>query len=297
LVLKLDIDPRPRIEYLEIVSHKLVATKFMGDYTSVFKGRGIMFESYRDYSQSDDASLIDWKATMRSGKTMVKEYSEEHNLEIFFLVDASQTMVFGSQKRLKHEYAAELVSSMAFAMLERGESVGVGLFSDTLKGFLAPERGIVQYRRILHHLTNPANYDGPCNFAEAMRMCLQRLRPNTFVVLVTDAVGWSGDWQMPLKVANKKFEVIAMLVRDPRDDNLPEGIGHVMVENSVTGQQMLLDTDAIREDYARTAKEIKERNLKALLEGGVADVPVLMTDQDFIKPVIAFFERRKDKWR
>lgn len=297
MTLKLDIDPKPRIEYLELVTHKLVATKFMGDYSSVFKGRGIMFESYRDYSQSDDASLIDWKATMRGGKTMVKEYIEERNLEVFFLVDASQTMVFGSQKKLKHEYAAELVASMAFAMLERGESVGVGLFTDTLKGFLSPERGIVQYRRILHQLTNPAFYDGPCNFAEAMKMCLQRLRPNTFIVLITDAVGWSGEWIKPLKVANKKFEVIAMLVRDPRDDNLPEGVGHVMVEDSLTGQQMLLDTDGIREDYARAAKEIKEHNLRVLLESGMADVPIMMTDQDFTKQVISYFQRRKDKWR
>lgn len=296
-MLKLDIDPKPQMHHLDVLTHRLVTSNFMGDYASVFKGKGIIFESYREYSPSDDASAIDWKASMRAGKTLVREFVEERNLEIFFLIDASHTMVFGSQKRLKHEYAAEMVASMSFAILDRGDSVGVGLFSDTLRGVLLPERGIAQYRRILHELANPEHYDRECDFAEAVRLCLQRLRPQTILIVVTDGVRLQGDWELLLKVANRKFEVLCILVRDPRDDTLPEGAGQVMVESAGTGQQMLLDCAGISEEYARAAREIKERNLAVMKRGQIADVPVIMTDTDFGKEIISFFERRKRRMR
>ncbi len=296
-MLKLDVDPKPKIEYLEIASHRLVTTNFMGDYQSVFKGKGIIFESYRQYTDSDDASEIDWKATVRSGKPMVKEYIQERNLDVFFLIDASYTMVFGSQKRLKHEYAAEMVASMAFAILERGDSVGVGLFTDKLNGFLMPERGIVQYRRILKQLTKPENYDGPCRFEVAVKECLQRLRPQTLLILISDGVQLDGNWLVPLKVANKKFEIVIMLVRDPRDDELPSGVGQVMVQNPYNEKQFLVDTGNVASDYERYSKEVLQNNLKMFMHSGIADVPVIRTDTEFAKHVIKFFERRKRRMR
>ncbi|MFA5929265.1 MAG: DUF58 domain-containing protein [Candidatus Micrarchaeia archaeon] len=296
-MMKLDIDPKPRIENLELTTHRLVTSNFMGDYQSVFRGRGVIFESYREYSNSDDASEIDWKASMRCGKTMVKEYVEERNLDVFFLMDSSYTMVFGSQKKLKHEYAAEMVASMAFAILDRGDAVGLGMFSDKVQGFLPPERGHAQYRRLLREIARPENYDGPCNFEAAVRTCLQRLKPQTLLVLVTDGVNMDGNWRIPLKVANRKFEVLLMLVRDPRDDELPSGVGHVSVENPSTGEQMLLDTEGIRGEYAAAAKGILDSNMALFHHCGIADVPVMRTDEDFTKHVVGYFQRRKMRMR
>jgi uncharacterized protein (DUF58 family) len=296
-MLRLDIDPKPTIQYLDITTHRLVASNFMGEYASIFKGRGIAFESYREYSASnDDAGMIDWKASTRASKLLVKEYTEERNLDVFFLIDASHTMVFGSQKKLKHEYAAEMVAACSFAILDRGDSVGMGLFTDSVNGFLMPDHGLVQYRRILHELANPAHYDGSCDFETAVRTCLHRLRPQTLLVLVTDAVGLSGEWEHPLKVANTKFDTIALIVRDPRDDNLPEGVGHVVIEDAYTGEQILIDSDRIREQYAKVAKELKDQNISVLRRARITDVEVIPTNEDFARHIVAFFERRKRRY-
>jgi uncharacterized protein (DUF58 family) len=296
-MLKLDIDPQPRIHHLDVMTHKLVASRFMGDYPSLFKGRGVIFESFREYSPSDDASIIDWKASSRAGKALVREFADERNLDVFFLIDASHTMVFGSQDKLKHEYAAEMAAAMALAVVQQGDSVGVGLFSDKIHGFLPPDRGIAQYRRILRELTNPAHYDGECNFEEAMRACILRLRPQTILIIITDGVRLSGDWAGLLRIAGKKFDVITLLVRDPRDDELPAGCGHIAVEDPYTGEQLLIDTDSIRGDYAKAAKEILDSNLATLRTGRVVDVPIMRTDADFAAKIISYFERRKRKMR
>lgn len=297
-MMKLNIDPRPRIRFMDINSHRLVSTNFMGNYASVFKGRGAIFESYREYSPAlDDASAIDWKASMRGSKIVVREFVEERNLDVFFLVDVSHTMVFGSQKKLKHEYAAEMVASMTFAILDRGDSVGLGMFSDTVRGVLLPDRGMGQYRRIITELANPAHYDHDCDFNAAVKFCLQRLKPQTLLILITDGMSLNGDWERLLRVANRKFEVLVLLVRDPRDDMLPEGVGIVTLEDPVTGEQVLVDADRIRADYAKAAKEMKEKSIAIMRRGRIADIPIFSTSQDFTREVIKFFERRKRRLR
>ena len=295
-MLKLDIDTRPKIHYMDISTHRMVATGYMGDYASVFKGRGVIFESYREYAPTDDAGLIDWKASMRGGKPLVREFIEERNLDVFFLMDVSHTMVSGSQKKLKHELAAEMVSSMAFAILDHGNSAGLGMFSDRVRGFLMPERGVAQFRRIVNELVNPAHYDYPCDFEAAIRFCINRLPPATLIVVITDGINIGGGWERLLKVANRKFEVLAIFVRDPRDDELPQGTGHIVVENPADGRQYLIDADAVREDYARAARELKENSMAMMRRSHIPDVPVVRTDQEFALEVMKFFERRKSRW-
>jgi len=296
-MLKLNIDSRARIRKLDITTQRVVSTNFMGNYASAFKGRGIVFESFREYSSADDASYIDWKASTRAGKLLVREFVEERNLEVFFLVDASHTMVFGSQKKLKHEYAAGMVAAMSFAILQAGDAVGVGLFSDTVRGFLIPHQGVGQYKAILHELVNPDNYDRRCNIEEAVRKCVLMLKPNTVIFLVTDLVGLEGSWELYLKIANKKFEVLPIIVRDPRDDELPADAGHVIVEDAYTGEQMLIDPGRIREAYSKAAKEIYIEKTKILQHANIIDMALVNTSRDFITPVISYLERRKRRWR
>lgn len=296
-MLKLDIDTHARIRKLDITTQRIVSTSFMGNYASAFKGRGIVFESFREYSPADDASYIDWKASTRAGKLLVREFVEERNLEVFFLIDASHTMVFGSQKKLKHEYAADMVAAMSFAILQAGDAVGVGLFSDAMRGFLIPRQGAGQYRAILRELVNPDNYDRACNIGGAVHKCVLMLKPNTIIFLVTDLVGLEGSWELYLKIANKKFEVLPIIVRDPRDDDLPTDVGPVIVEDAYTGAQMLINTGRIREAYARAAKEIYIEKTKILHHANIIDMALVNTSKDFITPVISYLERRKRRWR
>ena len=94
---KLRVDLKPAIKRLEIITSEVVSAGVVGQYKSVFKGKGSEFDGYRDYSLDDDASLIDWKASVRGNKLFVKQFVEERNINIFFLVDVSESMVLGQQ--------------------------------------------------------------------------------------------------------------------------------------------------------------------------------------------------------
>ena len=72
---------------LDISIKSPVKAGAMGRYKSVFKGKGIEFDGFRAYSENDDdASLIDWKASIRANEMLIREFVEERNMNIFFLV-------------------------------------------------------------------------------------------------------------------------------------------------------------------------------------------------------------------
>ena len=101
---ELKIDLTKNIKKLEITTRRLVGAQLIGSYKSAFKGHGLEFANYKEYTQNDDASLIDWKASVRTGKLLIKEYEEERKLDVFFLIDVSSSMVFVSTDKLKNEY-------------------------------------------------------------------------------------------------------------------------------------------------------------------------------------------------
>ena len=93
---RLKIEVTPSLKRLDLITKGLVNTRFIGNYASAFKGRGLEFASYRVYTPNDDASLIDWTASSRARKLLVKEFVEERNLNIVFIVDVSSKMMLPS---------------------------------------------------------------------------------------------------------------------------------------------------------------------------------------------------------
>ena len=140
------VDLTPAVRRLEIISKGLVNTRVMGGYLSVFKGRGLEFAGYTPYDPDVDSRSIDWKATARTGDILMKEYIQERDINVFFVVDASSNMLFGSTDKLKIEYAIELIAGLSHAALEAGDRVGFALVSDKVVKKLIPDKGLCMCR-------------------------------------------------------------------------------------------------------------------------------------------------------
>ena len=110
-----------------------------------YQGKGLEFDGYREYTYQDDAKTIDWKATLRANKKLVKLFTEEKNKNIIFLFDVSSSMCYGSQEKLKVEFAAEVISSLAYSYQITGDSVGLMMFSDSLRHTRKPSIGQPQW--------------------------------------------------------------------------------------------------------------------------------------------------------
>ena len=293
---KLKIGSGFSLKRLDLVVKGLVNTSFMGNYKSVFKGTGLEFADYRKYSPgSDDASRIDWKASRRSGQVLVKEFVEERNIDVIFMVDVSSQMLTGSTKRLKAEYIAEFVSTLAQSISSAGDSVGFVLFSNKIIKEDWPKQGMTQFYSITKSLSDISNYGGYGDVDNALKYVFNKGSDGSLVILVSDFI-YGLESAKILKLAAKKFDLISVMVRDPRDMTLPEGGGEVLLEDPYSGSTLLVNPDSIRKSYSKMVSSDINK-VKLLLKKYGADFLFLETDKPFTKEINKFFNMRAAKWR
>ncbi|MDD5253553.1 MAG: DUF58 domain-containing protein [Candidatus Nanoarchaeia archaeon] len=293
---ELKVDLTPLIKKLEIVTKMTVSTEIMGGYRSFFKGVGLEFEDYKPYTQDDDASKIDWKASLRSDSLLVKQYREERNLEVFFLVDVSDNMVFGSGEKLKNEYVAELVASFVHVILNTGDKVGVALCSNDIVERITPSRSKEQFYAIGRTLVDPNHYGGFFDLKKSVNFLTRFLKKRSLVFIVSDFLNMDPGWEEDLRLASQKYDLVFISVRDPRDYEMPDKSFQIVIENPKTGEQMLVSPASIKERYKEYTKQ-QEETFKGRLDSLGIDYLFLKTDESFVQPLIALFSRRKKRWR
>src|SRR3989344_4356108 len=293
---KLNIDIVPSIRKLQIITKGLIKTKGIGSYKSVFRGKGLDFSDYRTYDRNDDASLIDWKASKRSNELLIRQYEEERDLNIFFVIDCGSGMVFGSTEKLKNEYAAEIVISLAFTILDAGDSVGLIMFNDKIVKKVYPGKGKGQFYSVVKALSDPENYGGGFSFDNVTDFILNYLKQSTVVILVSDFVGMNENSLDKFKLISTKYDTIGIMVRDPRDKTLPTDVGQIVIEDPYSSKSLLIEPNLIKEVYEEEIKK-QEKWIRDSFMRNKSDFLSLTTDKSFVKPLIGLFNERALKWK
>src|SRR3989338_4782738 len=284
------------LKRLEIFTRGLVNTDFLGNYKSVFKGKGLEFLEYRNYSPSSDAKLIDWKAIIRSNQLLVKEFIEERNLDVFFLVDASESMAFASISKLKCEYAAEFASCLTYAILKTGDKVGYALFNDKIIKDAPPKGGVKQFYKFSEILANPRNYGGRKNLRQAINFLSEVVKERSLVFVVSDFIGASDDLKKSLELATAKLDIIGVMVRDPIDKKMPAEKGQIALIDVESDQRLIVEPRKIRQDYARETRR-EEKEIEAIFIDNKCSFLNLCTNESFVEPLVDLFVMRAKKWR
>lgn len=262
-------------------------------YKMFFRGQGLEFESYRNFSPDDDAKNIDWKASSRAQKLLVKQYIEERDLKIMFMIDVGSNMVFGSTEKIKCEFITELVAAFSMVMLHANDRIGFVLFSDTIKHFVDCEGGEKQFQIFVDHLSNGSNYGGTTNIDKALDFALNYFDKSiSAVVLVSDFLKVTKETEKKLSLLSNKFETIAIRVRDPLDITLPALEGEVVLENSATRQQVIINPHVAKRTYERYALE-QGKIVENMFKQSEIDYLDLTTDKSFAAPLAIFLKERR----
>jgi uncharacterized protein (DUF58 family) len=284
----LPADLLARVRRIEITTKRLVDQGVAGGYHSVFKGRGMEFSEVRPYHPGDDVRAIDWKRTARMGQPFVKQFVEERDLTVFFVVDVSGSLRFGSRAVTKRELAAEVTALLAFAALRNHDRVGAALVSDRLVRFLRPERRRNQVLRLAHEiLAWPAH--GGTDLERGLGAALANLHQRAVLFVVSDFVGSIPE--SALKRAAARHDVVLLDLYDARDRELPR-VGPIAVEDAETGRVAIVDgRRAATAEAARVAAE--RAKLDQLVARLGIDRLLLRTDRPYMPELVRFFERRE----
>lgn len=289
----------PDIYKLEVgAKREILSNALEGEFTTLFKGKGMEFAGYREYTYTDDASLIDWAASLRSKKTLIREFEVQKNFHVFFLLDISDKMLFCSTKanKLKAEHGAELVSRLAYAMIRSNNAVGFAMFNNTFTAKLYPDLGTGMMARINKELSNPNNYGGPSSFKKAMQYTNSFLKERSLIIIISDFIGLEEGWAGYLRNLMIHHEIIGIMLRDPRDEEFPKLYGQYVLEDPFSKDRYLIDIHDFAKRYKKAAAD-DEQQLYNTFGLGEYNFIKLRTDKDFTRPIMTFFKKRAQMYK
>jgi uncharacterized protein (DUF58 family) len=289
----LRVELEPKLSKVQVNSRRdVLSTNLQGELSSFFKGRGIEFAGFRQYQYGDDASLIDWKASLRSKEVIIREFEEYKNFTIFFLMDVSDSMLFSSHEKLKCEYSAEVLYALAEAMNKSGDSVGMAMFNSAFVNKVAPYVGMEVMNNIKSNLLNGDNYGGDFDLKKVLLMTKSFLSGRAVIIILSDFIGLQNGWEQYIKMMSDEFEFIAIMIKDPRDRDLPEDIGQLMLKNPYTGENVYIDTKTVSKKYKQDVLT-REKYIQRVFRQSRGDFLLLTTDnEDYVKDLMRFFHLR-----
>jgi uncharacterized protein (DUF58 family) len=281
------------IRRLQIRARRLVRLLFLGEYHSVFRGRGLEFNEVREYEPGDEVRLIDWNVTARMGVPYIKKFVEERELVLFLLVDVSPSSGFSSQTATKRELAAELATLLAFAANANNDKTGLIAFSDRVELFLPPRKGQQHILRLARELLYLEPKGRGTNIAVAADLLMSITKRPSVAFVISDF--HASGYEAALRLAAQKHDLTAISLTDPRELELPR-VGLLKLRDAETGAQVLIDTEdrRERERYATAAAERIVARRRQLAGLGVEEIPI-RTDRSYIQPLMAYFRARAGK--
>ena len=280
-----------KIRRLELRTRRLVNSSFAGQYHSVFKGQGMNFEEVREYTPGDEIRSIDWNVTARMNVPHVKKFTEEREMTVMLLVDASASGEYGSVEMSKRETAAEIAAILAFSAINNNDKVGLLLFTDRVELFVPPKKGRQHILRLIREMLFFEPAGRGTDLAGALDTINRMLPRRAVVFVISDFI--APDFSKPLASASRRHDVVAVPVFDPGEQSLPD-VGRILLEDAESGELIEIDTgsSSIRDGY-RAAAVTRRRELEKLFAARRIDMVPLETNQDCVLALKAFFDRRE----
>jgi uncharacterized protein (DUF58 family) len=279
-----------QVRRIEIRTRHLVSDVFGGEYHSVFKGRGMEFAEVREYTPGDEIRSIDWNVTARLGHPYVKLYREERELTVILLVDQSASEAFGTQRRLKSELAAEVGALLALSAVTNNDRVGLVLFTDRVEHTVPPAKGRRHVLRVVREILYRPPQGRGTNLALALDHLSRTQKRRAVVFLLSDF--FASGYERSLTVASRRHDVVALRLRDPREERLPS-VGLVALRDLETDRTSLVDTSdpGVRRAFAQRVAD-RERTFAAAVRRARVDSVDLWTASDVVLPLAGFFRKR-----
>lgn len=292
MTVEFDADLLPLLQEVAIQARRDVLSKTLtGNWLSSFKGLGMEFSGYREYMPTDDAHLIDWKASLRAHKLLIKQLEEERTLIVHLLIDTGSTMLYGSKNRLKAEVAAHIASTIAYPALRSGDSCGLMMHGEELSGYAKPKTGMDQHALMTKLLTEPQRYGGSFNLTSALRKASGINKSKGLLVIISDFLNLQEGWGKELAAMHQRFDVIGIMLRDPRDRKLPDHTGSYQLEDPRTGETITIDTDVYAKPYREYVLK-QEQDIQQRFRSAQAELLSIEVGEDIRQVLLGFFARR-----
>lgn len=267
-----------------------------GDYRSPSRGDGLDLADLREYQFHDDVRRIDWNATARLGEPYVRDYLEDREISVWFLLDMSPSMTFEGVSVSKHTVLVEFTTLVCRLLLGRGNRTGAMLFSGRIDRLIPANGGRRQLLQILNEVAAHRPSAGSTDLGQVLKEAAGVIRRRSLVFVVSDFISSPG-WEEILTLLAMRHDVVAVRLTDALETRLPD-VGFLTFQDAETGEQLFVDTHG-RDFRARfaAAADARDSRLRAAFEKSGVDVLELATEDDVMDALMRFAEMRKQSLR
>lgn len=219
----------PHARGLSFLARQPRRSLLAGNHASKVRGRGLDFDELRRYQPGDDLRHLDWRASLRTNKPVVRTFCEERDRPALILVDQRMSMFFGSRRSFKSVLAAELAALAAWTVLRAGDRVGGLVFNDRRIDSVAPLRSrarvqalcarIAEQNQALHAELDDIDSSGQLD--RVLQRTVALGGHGQLICLISDFAGAGPHTLALLRQLAERNDVVALQVFDPLAQNLP----------------------------------------------------------------------------
>jgi uncharacterized protein (DUF58 family) len=285
--------PEGLLRALDVTIGRRMEGLLAGDFRSNLLGAGSELAMVRPYVPGDDVRRMDWNVTARTNEPHVRVDLAERVLVTWLVLDTSPSMQFGTADRRKADVAEGVAIALGHLATRRGNRLGVVTFGDGDPRTLPPRQGRAGLIGLLTALRHtPEESVGGASVGEAITRTGSLARQRSLVLVVSDFRG-ARDWRAPLLELAGRHDVVAVEIRDPREQEL-SNMGFLWLVDPETGRQLHVDTRnrRLRERFAVAAAAERAQVARIFTSVGVRHV-VLTTSGDWLRTLVAFLRRSR----
>jgi len=270
------LDPRTlaRINSLDLRARLIVEGLMTGMHRSPYQGISVEFAQHRPYVPGDDTRHVDWKQLAKTDKIYLKQYLEETNLHLICVVDASESMGFGSVIGApqspgapgldagksprpssdvvwtKYDHATSIAASLAYLAIQQQDSVGLAIFDQALSRYFKPSNSPGQWKMIVSELQVVPRWN-KTNTGKILDQLAEKLRHRSLIVILSDFFDDIDSIKSGLRhLRYKKHEMMIFQILDPQEVDFPfEDV--TMFKGLEELGDLLTEPRALREGYLR----------------------------------------------
>ena len=246
-----------RIARLEVLARNVVEGYLSGLHRSPYFGQSVEFAQHREYAPGDDIRRIDWKVWSKTDRYYIKQYEEETNLRTTLLVDLSESMLFGSHKLTKYEYACQIAASLAYLLLRQQDSVGMVTFDDVIRARVQSSSKQNHLQAILTSLDR----EKPAKKTDLFQLLSQVAEEQTrrgLIVLVSDLfVDRAGLFKGLKLLRARGHDVMVFHVLDDEELDFTYA-GTTKFEGMEEMGDLICDPRSLREGYQQAVQQFVE---------------------------------------
>jgi uncharacterized protein (DUF58 family) len=264
------LDPRTlaRIAALDLRARLIVEGLMAGMHRSPYQGISVEFAQHRPYVAGDDIRHVDWKVLAKTDRIYLKQYQEETNLQLICIVDASESMTYGSVKDAegrawtKYDHATAIAASLAYMAIGQQDAVGLAVFDEDLRRYIKPSNSPGHWKLMVQELSQATRKD-KTGVGAVLEQLAEKVTHRSLLVILSDFFDDLASIRRGLRhIRHRKHEVIAMQILDPNEITFPfddptlfeglEGTGKLMADPVALRRSYLENlnraTDTLRRD-------------------------------------------------